>query len=186
MMKSGDFYLGSRTRDSANRRSALKRSATVACITSDTRHRGGALKSRASVRIPGSTVAPEIKISRFHQNLDLLDRDSESRRSRSIMISCGILLSSPSVVLGRQSCPQAHRACTSSCVHVVLPLWLTVVLETPNHFVRYPDYSLLLGQIMILPCRMNTSCASSQDVDEIWRFSSRQSNLGFREQTLGS
>ena len=185
-MKSGDFYLGSQTRDSANRRSALNRSATVACIRSDTRHRGGALKIRASVRIPGSTVAPEIKISRFHQNLDPLDRDSEYRRSRRIMISSGILLSSPPVVLGRQSCPQAHWACTLSCVHVVLPLWLTVVLETPNHFVRYPDYSLLLGQIMILPCRMNTSCASSQDVDEIWRFSSRQSNLGFREQTLGS
>jgi len=36
MMKSGDFFLGSRTRDSANRRLALNHSATVACIRSDT------------------------------------------------------------------------------------------------------------------------------------------------------
>jgi len=64
--KSGDFYLGSRTRDSANRRSDLNRSATVACIRSNTRHRGRAFKSRASVRgMPGLT--PKIKISRLHQ-----------------------------------------------------------------------------------------------------------------------
>jgi len=66
LMKSGNFYLGSRTRDSANRGLALNHSATVACIRSNTRHRGGAVKSQASVRrIPGST--PEIKIYRFHQ-----------------------------------------------------------------------------------------------------------------------
>ena len=37
---------------------------------------------------------------------------------------------------------------SSSCVHVVLPRWLTAVPETPNHFVvvGYPGYLLLLGK----------------------------------------
>ena len=62
---SGDFYLGSRTRDSVDRRLDLNHSASVACIRSDTRHRGRVSKSPASVRgVPGST--PEIKISIFH------------------------------------------------------------------------------------------------------------------------
>jgi len=56
MMKSGDFHLRSRTQDSANRRLALNHSATVVCIRSDTRHRGGVAKSQASVcGIPGSS-----------------------------------------------------------------------------------------------------------------------------------
>jgi len=62
-MKSGDFNLGSRTWDSANRHLALNHSA-VAYIRSDTRHRGGVVKSQAfGRRIPGST--PEIKSPGF-------------------------------------------------------------------------------------------------------------------------
>ena len=66
MMKSGDFYFGSRIRDSANKRSTLKNAATVTCIRSDTRHRGGVGMSQASIRgILGST--PDLKISRCYQ-----------------------------------------------------------------------------------------------------------------------
>jgi len=62
---SGDFYLGSQTRDSVNRRFDLNYFASVACISSGTRHRGRVSESPASVRgVPGST--PEIKISIFH------------------------------------------------------------------------------------------------------------------------
>jgi len=64
MMKSADFNLGSRTWDSANRRSAPTRSVIVACIRSDTHHRGGAVKSQASVRgIPGSMAESCLKVS---------------------------------------------------------------------------------------------------------------------------
>jgi len=69
------FYLGSRTRDSANRRLALNHWATVACIRSDTRHRARVVKIQASVRgIPASI--PEKKISRFHRNRDVLADNS--------------------------------------------------------------------------------------------------------------
>ena len=77
LMKSRDFNLGSRSRESANNRLALNHSDIVACIRSDTRHRsdschrGGVVNSQAYVRgIPGSTL--EIKISRFHHNHESL------------------------------------------------------------------------------------------------------------------
>jgi len=73
VMKSGDFYLGSRTRDSANRSLALNQSSTVACIRSDTHHRGGVVKSQASVcGIPGPTL--KIKSPDFIKILHLCGR----------------------------------------------------------------------------------------------------------------
>jgi len=50
VIKSGDFYVGSRTRDSANRCLAVNHSALVACVRSDTRHCDRVVEIRASVR----------------------------------------------------------------------------------------------------------------------------------------
>jgi len=102
--------------------------------------------AESRVRFPRMKSPDFIIIAMFLHTTQLRVWDCSTARvdnstTNPLCISCGILLSSPSVVLGRQSCRSG-----SPGLYVVLPRWLTVILpETPNHFVGYPGYPLLLG-----------------------------------------
>jgi len=99
LMKSGDFYLGSRTRDSANRRLALNHSATGASIRFDTCHRGGAGKNQDSVcGIPGST--PEMKSPDF---IKILIRWTVTPSLVEVFHSASLLFASPLAAMGHHS-----------------------------------------------------------------------------------
>ena len=90
----------------------------------------------------------------------------------------------PTVVMGY------HVWRLSSWSDVVLPCWLTVrhpfrsETEMPTSG-RVPRILfLLLGQTMILLCRIHTQSARTLDCDEICRFLSWKSNPGFQSRCL--
>ena len=138
----------------------LNHSATVACIRSDTCNRGGVVKNQASTT--KSWVRLSTWILRFHHNqyCSCGHLIYESRVHIAAFSSCV-----PTVVMGY------HVWRLSSWSDVVLPCWLTVrhpfrsETEMPTSG-RVPRILfLLLGQTMILLCRLHTQSARTQDCD---------------------
>jgi len=134
---------GRRTWDSANRRLGLNHSTTVVCIRSDTRHRGGVVKSQASVRgIPGST--PEIKVCRFHQNL-LCPCEQLNYESSVLIVAFFSLRPHPLVWVPMAWLSVRHHGRTSSCrAGSPYGILLARNQKYPS-MVGYPDYSFTPG-----------------------------------------
>jgi len=129
-------------------------------------HRGAAVVTPAVDReIPGSI--PGDRISRFHQNLDPLDRDFEFRRG----ISCRILLS-PHQLYWVASLASRLTRLVSGQPSVVL-------LETPNHFWGTHCTHYSWASLDTFHAAQTPSSARIQDVDGIWRFYLWGSNPGF-------
>jgi len=150
-MESGVFPRGNQTRNSAATGGSCTTLQMLFISRLDMSNRGKVIEkprvaAESRVRFPRMKSPDFIIIAMFLQTTQLRVWDCSTARvdnstTNPLCISCGILLSSPSVVLGRQSCRSG-----SPGLYVVLPRWLTVILpETPNHFVGYPGYPLLLG-----------------------------------------
>jgi len=152
MIKSGDSISGDRTQDLTVRLDTI------------TSWRSGSYTSCGPWN-PG--FDPRRWISRFHQNLDPLERDFEFRRG----ISCRILLS-PHQLYWVASLASRLTRLVSGQPSVVL-------LETPNHFWGTHCTHYSWASLDTFHAAQTPSSARIQDVDGIWRFYLWGSNPGF-------